>query len=267
MNLDAAPSLNRRGIIAFSGAALCLIASATSAQSPVSSTIERVKSSIVAVGTFQPTRQPQYRFLGTGFAVGDGTLIATNVHVLAASSADGGGPETLAVLLPAREAAQRVIRHARQVAVANEQDLALLRIPGPSLPALSLGNSDSVHDGQEFLFTGFPVGEVLGLIPATHRAFVAAVTPVVLPVGQSGQLDGRVVRQVRAGSFDVFQLDAMAYPGSSGSPLYDPRSAEVVGVVNMGLIRSMKEAPLPQPTGISYAVPARHLRELLREVE
>ena len=35
-------------------------------------TIARVKSAVVAVGTFQRTRSPPFRFLGTGFAVGDG---------------------------------------------------------------------------------------------------------------------------------------------------------------------------------------------------
>ncbi|HXF46189.1 MAG TPA: serine protease, partial [Burkholderiaceae bacterium] len=50
----------------------------------VPAAIERVKRAVVAIGTYQRTRTPPFRFLGTGFAVGDGKLIATNAHVLPA---------------------------------------------------------------------------------------------------------------------------------------------------------------------------------------
>jgi serine protease Do len=44
--------------------------------------IERVKPSVVVVGTHQLTRSPQFVMRGTGFAVGDGRLVATNAHVV-----------------------------------------------------------------------------------------------------------------------------------------------------------------------------------------
>jgi len=248
-------------------AAVLLAPQASWAQPSALPVIERVKASIVAVGTFQRTRQPQYRFLGTGFAVGDGTLVATNAHVVPPALEGGSDPESLVVLLPARDPAQRIVREAKRVATADEQDLAVLRIGGPALPVLALGDSDRVREGQEYLFTGFPVGGVLGLVPATHRAMIAAVTPIVLPQGNAGQLDARVIRQLKEGAFDIYQLDAMAYPGSSGSPLFAPDTGEVVGVVNMIIARATREAALPQPTGIAYAIPARHLRELLRRAQ
>ncbi len=246
--------------------AVGLLAVPAAAQSSPPPSIERVKMAVVAVGTYQRTRQPQFRFRGTGFAVGDGTLIATNAHVLPQALEGGDDAESLVVVLPAREPSQRIVRDASPVAVALDQDLAVLRIGGPALHALPLGDSDRVRDGEAVLFTGFPIGDVLGLIPATHRALIAAVTPIVLPSGNSRQLNSRVIRQLKAGAFEVFQLDAMAYPGSSGSPLYDPQSGEVVGIVNMTIARSTKESTLPQPTGIAYAIPARHLRELLASV-
>jgi serine protease Do len=83
--------------------AVMLAAQAALAQPP--DTIVRVKASVVAVGTVQRLRSPQFQFFGTGFAVGDGGLIATNAHVigrpLAAAAvtatgtkaaATGGGP-------------------------------------------------------------------------------------------------------------------------------------------------------------------------------
>ena len=63
-------------------AALALAAAMAPCFGQDAATIERIKPSIVAVGTFEPTRNPQFSFAGTGFAVGDGSLIATNAHVL-----------------------------------------------------------------------------------------------------------------------------------------------------------------------------------------
>jgi len=72
------------------------------------------------------------------------------------------------------------------------------------------------------------------------------------------------VRRLAAGTFPVFQLDATAYPGNSGSPVYDAATAEVLGVVNMVFVKGTKETALTQPSGITYAVPARYIQALLR---
>ena len=45
-------------------------------------TIEKIKPSIVAIGTFQKTRRPPSIFRGTGFIVADGLHVVTNAHVL-----------------------------------------------------------------------------------------------------------------------------------------------------------------------------------------
>ena len=64
----------------------------------------------------------------------------------------------------------------------------------------------------------------------------------------------------------IYQLDAIAYPGNSGSPLYDPRTGEVIGVINKVLVKDTKESALSSPTGISYAIPIRFVIELLKGV-
>src|ERR1700676_129496 len=76
------------------------------------STIERVKGSVVAVGTFERTRAPAFQFRATGFAVGDGSLIATNAHALPITL-DSEHRETLAVLVPSADRRSQV-REARQ---------------------------------------------------------------------------------------------------------------------------------------------------------
>jgi S1-C subfamily serine protease len=226
-------------------------------------TIARVKASVVAVGTVQKLRTPQFQFLGTGFAVGDGTLIATNAHVVAKELAAGADPEMLAIAVPSESPQKVQIRVVQRAVTDAERDLALLRTPGTPLPALALRDSATVREGEQFLLTGFPIGSVLGLYAATHRAMVAAITPIAIPPADARKLDPAMIRRLQAGAFPVFQLDATAYPGNSGSPLYDPASGEVVGVLNMVFVKGSKENALTNPSGISYAIPSRHLQALI----
>jgi S1-C subfamily serine protease len=92
---------------------------------------------------------------------------------------------------------------------------------------------------------------------------VAAISPIAIPQGRSSELDAQVIRRLSTGAYPVFQLDATAYPGNSGSPVYDPETGEVFGIVNMVFVKGTKESVLTQPSGIAYAVPAKHLKSLL----
>ena len=250
-----------RGSVLILTATLTLTTSQPARADNTISTIERVKGSVVAVGTFERTRAPAFQFRATGFAVGDGSLVATNVHALPVTL-DSEHRETLVVLIPA-PGQEPQLREARELVVDTGSDLALLKIDGPPLPALKLGGFEAVREGQRVLFTGFPIGSVLGIFAATHRGMIAAITPIAIPPPVAAQLDARVARRLATGSFPVFQLDATAYPGNSGSPVYDPESGEVLGIINMVFVKGTKEAALTQPSGITYAIPASHLQALL----
>ena len=225
--------------------------------------IDRVKPSVVVVGTHQLTRSPPFLMRGTGFVVGDGRLVATNAHVVQ-EGPDLGAGETLAVVVHSATAAAQQ-RAARVLLVDKAHDLALLRIDGQPLPALTLHDSDPVREGQAVAFTGFPIGGALGLSPVTHRGIISAITPIVLPSANARQLNARVVQQIRNGSFDIYQLDATAYPGNSGGPLYETSRGEVIGIINMVFVKESKESVLSKPSGISFAIPIRYLRELLAQ--
>ena len=246
--------------------AALLIVSVHARGEGVVDTIARVKRSVVAVGTFQRTRSPQFQFRGTGFAVGDGSTIVTNAHVLP-ESLNVEANESLAVLLPgaSRETAQ--VREVRRRAVDPGSDLALLSLEGKPLPPLPLRDSATVREGQEILMTGYPLGPVLGPFAATHHGMIAAVTPIAIPQGHASQLNPALVHRLSSGSFAVFQLDATAYPGNSGSPIYDPATGEVLGIVNMVFVKGTKEAAITQPSGIAYAVPASHLMALIKSAK
>jgi len=224
-------------------------------------TIATVKRSVVGVGSYLPTRSPAVSFIGTGFVVGDGLTVITNSHVVP-EVIDTERKERLGIVLPAGEGV--IFREATLEARDRDHDLARLRLSGPPLPALRLGDSAPVAEGQELAFTGFPLGVVLGLHPVTHHAMVSAITPAVMPVRNSGRLDPRTVAQLRQSGFNLFQLDATAYPGNSGSPLYDPASGAVLGIINMGLVKGTKESAITNPSGITYAVPAQFIHALLQ---
>jgi S1-C subfamily serine protease len=46
--------------------------------------------------------------------------------------------------------------------------------------------------------------------------------------------------------------------------MFDPETGEVLGVINMGVIKGTKESALTNPSGISFAVPAKFVAQLLQ---
>lgn len=219
--------------------------------------IEAVKPSVVGIGSLQQARGPAIGFVGTGFVVGDGLTVVTAAHVVN-DLVSSGQAASLGVLVRNGNSAQ--FRPVSVIALDTAHDLARLRISkGDALPALRLGDSSKVREGQALAFTGFPLGMVLGLNHVTHRCIVSAITPLATPAVGARRLDGKTARQLQQPGYAVFQLDGTAYPGSSGSPLFDPASGEVVGVVNMVFVKGIKESALSAPSGITYAVPANYL--------
>lgn len=223
--------------------------------------VQSIKPSVVVVGTYSKTRSPAFVMRGTGFVVGNGNQIATNAHVVP-DVLDSANGETLAVQTSAAQ-----LRLAKVAKRDRAHDLALLSVDGPPLPTLALQNPAQVREGQSVAFMGFPIGGVLGFSPVIHRGIISAITPIALPSPTAQQLNEKVIKRLKAGSFEVYQLDATAYPGNSGGPLIEVDKGEVVGIINMVFVKSTKESVLSQPSGISFAVPVRYLDDLMREGE
>lgn len=239
---------------------IALLLLVRSAWADLPETIVRIKPSIVVVGTYKKTNSPQFSLRGTGFVMGDGNLVATNAHVVP----DIVDLDDAAIVIQGKNAlGEPQIRQAQLLHRDREHDLAVLRIDGSPLPALVLGNSELVKEGQTIAFTGFPIGGALGFSPVTHRGMISAITPIALPAGNAQQINQKLIRQLKSGTFNIFQLDATAYPGNSGSPVFDIETGLVIGIINMVHVKGSKEAALSQPSGISYAIPARYLESLL----
>src|SRR6185369_16857043 len=104
---------------------------------------------------------------------------------------------------------------------------------------------------------------VLGFHAATHRGMVAAITPIVTAGLTAKQLNARMISRIREAAYNVFQLDGTAYPGNSGSPLYDPDNGAVYAIINSVFVQGTRESAIGRPSGISYAIPSRYIIELL----
>lgn len=221
--------------------------------------VKEVKPSVVGIGIYTPLGQPRNSLHGSGFAVAGGRYVITNHHVIA-KELDVNRQQELVVFVGAGKTAN--VRKATLIGSSEYHDLALLKVEGKALKSLVLGSDKYIPEGSLVGFTGFPIGSVLGLYPVTHRGIIASVTPVVIPVSDSRQMSLSMLKRMR-NPYMVYQLDATAYPGNSGSAMYNSTSGEVVGVINKVFVQETKEGVISNPSGITYAIPVKHVRELL----
>ncbi|WP_432454649.1 MULTISPECIES: S1 family peptidase [unclassified Agarivorans] len=233
----------------------------STASSQLADTIEQIKPSVVGVGTFNKLNSPRATLRGTGFAV-SGNVIATNAHVIP-KTLNQQQKERLVVFVGQGRSPQ--LRYATLLASNQQHDLALLKIEGEPLRPMRVSNQ-TVREGERYAFTGFPIGAVLGLYPVTHRGIISSITPVVIPARSARELNPAQLKRLKA-PYNVYQLDATAYPGNSGSPLYHPDTGEVIGIINKVFVKTTKEAVLSNPSAISYAIPVKYLKQLLATVK
>ena len=223
--------------------------------------VAKVKPSVVGIGIHTPTSRPQNILRGTGFVIGNGNYVVTNAHVLP-TELDESLLQKMAVFIGSGKKA--TVRKAEIVVTSELYDLAILKIAGSPLPAMRLADGSFKRDGSYIAFTGFPIGTVLGLYPVTHRGMIASTTPTVIPVQSAGQMTLKMLKRMR-NPYLVYQLDATAYPGNSGSAMYDMKTGEVVGIINKVFVQETKEAVISKPSGITYAIPVKYLHQIIKE--
>jgi hypothetical protein len=95
-------------------------------------TVDKIRPSIVAVGTVKPAKRanadgPALNYLGTGFVVGNGRQVITNFHVIP-QKLDAEAMEALAVFVGRGGSGEG--RQARVVRSDRDHDVALLEIGG-----------------------------------------------------------------------------------------------------------------------------------------
>ncbi len=218
--------------------------------------VEKVKRSTMAIGTYYFNDKPATRFSGTGFVIGDGTRIVTNHHVIKAVK-DKDRLFHLRVFH--KDLPDKGIK-ARLAAEDPFHDLAIVVVER-KLPALPLAKTGSLKEGHHIAFTGYPIGFVLGLNPTTHTGIVSAIAPIILPSPHGSLIKGELIKHLKD-TWDIVQLDAVAFPGNSGSPVYRIATKNVVGVINKVFIKGKKKHVLKDPTGLTYAIPVEFVHLL-----
>lgn len=221
--------------------------------------VNKVKPSIVGIGIYAPLGRPSKQLRGTGFSIGDGTIIATNYHVVDLEL-DPNSNQQLVVFIGSGQ--DNSASPAEIIATDPAHDLALLKIKVNVTP-LKLDSPFRIDDGTDVAFTGFPIGAVLGLYSATHRGMIAAYTPVATPSVNASKISIAMMKRLKEPYF-VYQLDATAYPGNSGSPVYELESGSVVAIINKVFVQQTKEAAITNPSGITYAIPVKYLKLLAK---
>lgn len=246
--------------VVIAGISLLLVSIHATASSPLVELVKTVKPSVVGIGLLTPLESNATQLRGTGFVFGNGRYVATNYHVVS-EPLDPTIVQHYVVMVGQGKMPQ-VIK-GEVIALDPVHDVAILEVRKALVP-LSLADDNLVDEGTHIAFTGFPIGAVLGLYPATHQGIVSAITPDALPSSNSDQLTINMLSRLEK-PFLIYQLDATAYPGNSGSPVFDVSTSRVIAIINKVFVAAGKESALSTPTGISYAIPIQHLKALAKK--
>ena len=171
---------------------------------------------------------------GTGFLVSKDGYVLTNNHVVA-------NMDRIRVqLTDRREFKARVVGRDPQT------DVAVLKIDGKNLPAVTLGNDETTRVGEWVLAIGTPFGldftVTAGIISAKQR--------------------GNQLRGLNPDTYaiqDFIQTDAAINPGNSGGPLVNARG-EVIG------INAAIASQTGTYTGYGFAIPITLAKTVMDDI-
>lgn len=171
---------------------------------------------------------------GSGFIISSDGYVVTNKHVVSDESA-----EYTVILSDEKEYPAKVL------ALAPNNDIAVLKIEGVNLPYLTLGDSDSIRVGQTVIAIGNPLGEFAnsvsrGIISGLKRSVTAG----------SGFGDSETLQ-------NIIQTDAAINPGNSGGPLFNIEG-EVIGI-NVAVAQGAEN--------IGFALPVNSIKRVVEEVK
>jgi serine protease Do len=168
--------------------------------------------------------------VGSGIIVTSDGYILTNRHVVANANA-------LTVTLgDGREFDAEVVR------IADDNDLALIKIEATGLTAATIGNSDALDVGQTAIAIGSPLGTY------TETVTQGIVSGLDRDITVTDELTGRPTEL-----HDLIQTDAAINPGNSGGPLLNA-AGQVVGI-NTAVATSAE--------GLGFAIPIGAAADLI----
>ena len=170
---------------------------------------------------------------GSGFILTADGYVLTNHHVI-------DGAQSITVTL-----SDGTEYTAQLVGSDSVSDVALLKIDGQDLPAVSIGNSDDLEVGDQVAAIGNPLGELtstqtVGYVSAKDR---------------SVNTDGTII--------NMLQTDAAINSGNSGGPLFN-MNGEVVGITTAKYSGSTSSGASIE--GIGFAIPINDVMKLVDDL-
>jgi hypothetical protein len=201
------------------GVPLAGAAQDTAAKKATQATLEELAAYATPAVVLLDVRTPTGSRQGSGFIVDASGRILTNYHVVRDA-------RSVRVKLSSGDIYDEV----EILAEDERRDIAVLRVPGFDLPALPLGNSDSVRIGTAVVLIGSPLG--------------------LENTVSTGIISGR--RQEEEG-YKLLQVSAPASPGSSGGAVLTA-NGDVVGIA---------VSQLEAGQNLNFAVPINYARGLL----
>ena len=202
---------------------------------------DRAASAVAQVSAEECNGEPR---TGTGFLYGESDLMVTSLHVIA-------GCQRLSAYF--EHAGSRTVR-AQLHRVLKRADLALLRLHKSVAEPLEATTAAPVPNDLLEVIAFFLSAPSLDnkTLKVTHGS---TRLRDMLPPQQKRDLDRNSTLNL---DLSIVRLDGHLLPGASGAPLLD-RQGQVAAVGNGGLSHGA--------ASISWAVPARHLDELLESDE
>jgi putative serine protease PepD len=180
---------------------------------------------------------------GSGFVVDADGIVVTNNHVVA----DAQGAVELTF-------SDGTTTEAEVVGTSPSYDIAALRLDAKNLPALPLGNSDSILVGDAVIAIGSP----LGLSGTVTSGIISAKNRPVTAGGENGSGDSAYI--------NALQTDAAINPGNSGGPLVN-LDGEVIGVNSA--IATVGGGTFGQEAGnigVGFAIPINQVRRTVEQL-
>ncbi len=224
--------------------------------------IEQNKNSIILLDIVIPQTNGQSRvsIRGTGFIVSKDGKFITCAHLY--DNIPENEREYLGAKVPMEIDEKGLTPYKRfgveLIDVDKENDVALMKIISEEnnfKPIQEIGDSETVQEGDEALFVGYPLA--LELLQMGFGITMSANKCIISSVKRRG-VDG---------SLHFFMVDIHINNGLSGSPLFSVDTGEVIGIAS-GKISSKiqsqgKDFDIPANMGICR--PAKYAKDLIKK--
>lgn len=197
----------------------------------ITAAVEQASPSVVRItsaSTSRTANQQPARGMGSGFIISSDGMVLTNAHVVR-------GAERVTVTLgDGRSLTGEVLGRDPLT------DVAVVRLPANNLPALTLGDSETIQPGEWAIAIGNPLG-------LENTVTAGIISGIGRPGGVIGSPNSRV---------NFIQTDAAINPGNSGGPLLN-RQGEVIGI---------NTAIIGRARGLGFAIPIAQARNIAEQL-